>query len=944
MTDTLRESRDDTLRESRDDTLRESRRTDVDGVLEKTTTAGASTTGAASTTSAPTAAATARATARATVRAGPWVLAALAWGGVTWLVPDPWSWVLAAAAAAVAAASFWWASGSARTQLRRGWRLAAVWALVTALAKLVEALEYGWPPAEPLVLAVRVAGLVLLVVVLHALLRATYLRGALPRTFLDGWLYVGSVLAVATAVLGVPDMPRPVLLRPDTLVTLAYVAVDLCLLAVLIGLLLRGRGRSRQRTAIGIAAVAAIALSDLAQLEIELRVLEDARVPSAAAAAGFVLLAVLPWSGRDPGPVGVFPQRTSLAAVAGPYAVASLAALALGAAAFAGEVLGVTTLVLAGSVVLALLARQYLTLVDNVQLVEELAAREDHFRSIVLSSSDVILVTDGRGTVRYVSPSVGRVLGYVSGDVVGTPLSELVHPDDVDAVAEQVAELLASGDHDTRVDARVRAADGGWRHMESTVSRDSRGLIVHARDVSDRVALREQLAHLAYHDALTGLPNRALFTARVEASLRRRSVHGEQVGVVFLDLDGFKNINDSSGHEAGDEVLVEAARRLTEAVGPGDTVARFGGDEFAVLVERRITRGDVLDVARRVSSALRSPFDLAGRATTVSASVGVAFADDAEEVTGLLRGADLAMYRAKAAGSGRVEAYRPELLVNAQQQAELSARLLRALEERAFALLYQPVVDLATERVVGVEALIRWRTETGVLMTPAELVRTAETSGRIEALGQWVVEEALAQAARWRSSGHRLDLAVNLSTAQVANPGLLDVVDHALRVSGVPAYTLTLELTESVLLEEESEAVARLHELKGLGLRLALDDFGTGYSSLSYLQRLPVDVIKVDRSFVAGLGADGQSETVLGAVVRLARQLGLTVTAEGVETPAQARSLLALGCHRAQGFHFSGPVDAEGVADLVARGPLPSATLPTIRTAVSRDETVPTDA
>jgi diguanylate cyclase (GGDEF)-like protein/PAS domain S-box-containing protein len=881
---------------------------------------------------------------RAGLRAAPWLLGVLVLGALTWALPDPWSWVLSAAAALLAAASFWWASSSGRGQLRRGWRLAAAWAVVTAATRLIEAVAYEWPAATPFAQAARVAALLLALVVLRRLLRATYLRGALSRTFLDGWLYVGSVLALTTALVGVPDMARSVLVRPDTVITLVHLALDLGLVAVLTGLVLRRTGRSRVRTLTALAGLVALSLSELARLELELRLLDDARVPSATAAAGYALLALFPLAGHDQGPVGVFPRRTSLAAVAGPYAVAALAGTALGAAAVSGAYLGVTTLVLAGSVVLALLARQYLTLVDNVRLVEELAAREDHFRSIVLSSSDVILVTDARGTVRYVSPSVERVLGYTSADVVGTPLGDLVHPDDVDAVAEQVAELLATGDHDTRIDARVRAADGGWRHTESTVSRDNRGLIVHARDVSDRVALREQLAHLAYHDALTGLPNRALFTARVEASLRRRAVHGEMVGVVFLDLDGFKNVNDSSGHEAGDEVLVEAARRLTEAVGPGDTVARFGGDEFAVLVERRITRGDVLDVARLVAAALRSPFELAGQATTVSASVGVAFADDTDDVTGLLRGADLAMYRAKAAGSGRVEAYRPELLVDAQQQAELSARLVRALEERAFALLYQPVVDLATERVVGVEALIRWRTDTGVLMTPAELVRTAETSGRIEALGQWVVEEALAQAARWRSLGHRLDLGVNLSTAQVANPGLLDVVDQALRISGVPPYTLTLELTESVLLEEESEAVARLHELKALGVRLALDDFGTGYSSLSYLQRLPVDVIKVDRSFVAGLGADGQSETVLSAVVRLARQLGLTVTAEGVETAAQARSLLALGCHRAQGFHFSGPVDADGVADLVARGPLPAATLPIIRTPVPDDETVRSDA
>jgi diguanylate cyclase (GGDEF)-like protein/PAS domain S-box-containing protein len=882
--------------------------------------------------------------ARAGLRAAPWLLGVLALGAITWAVPDPWSWVLSAVAALLAAVSFWRAADSGRGQWRRGWWLAAGWAVLTAVARLLEAVAYEWPAAAPLAQGARVAALLVALVVLRRLLRATYLRGALPRTFLDGWLYVGSGLALTTALVGVPDMPRSVLVEPGTVVTLVHVAVALCLVAVMTGLMLRGTGRSRLRTLTALAGLVALSLSELARLELQLHVLDDGRVPSATAAVGYALLAHVPHAGRDPGPIGVFPRRTSLAAVAGPYAVAALAGTALGAAALSGADLGTTTLVLAGSVVLALLARQYLTLVDNVRLVEELAAREDHFRSIVLSSSDVILVTDARGTVRYVSPSVERVLGYTSADVVGTPLGDLVHPDDVDAVAEQVAELLATGDHDTRVDARVRAADGGWRHTESTVSRDNRGLIVHARDVSDRVALREQLAHLAYHDALTGLPNRALLTARVEASLRRRAVHGEMVGVVFLDLDGFKNVNDSSGHEAGDEVLVEAARRLTEAVGPGDTVARFGGDEFAVLVERRVTRGDVLDVARRVAAALRSPFELAGQATSVSASVGVAFADDAEDVTGLLRGADLAMYRAKAAGSGRVEAYRPELLVDAQQQAELSARLVRALEERAFALLYQPVVDLATERVVGVEALIRWRTDTGVLMTPAELVRTAEVSGRIEALGQWVVEEALAQAARWRRLGHRLDLGVNLSTAQVANPGLLDVVDRALRVSGVPPYTLTLELTESVLLEEESEAVARLHELKALGVRLALDDFGTGYSSLSYLQRLPVDVIKVDRSFVAGLGADGQSETVLGAVVRLARQLGFTVTAEGVETPAQARSLLALGCHRAQGFHFSGPVDADGVADLVARGPLPAATLPIIRTPVPDDETVRSDA
>ena len=432
----------------------------------------------------------------------------------------------------------------------------------------------------------------------------------------------------------------------------------------------------------------------------------------------------------------------------------------------------------------------------------------------------------------------------------------------------------------------------------------------------------ERLTHQALHDPLTGLPNRALVADRLDHALARAARSGDHTAVLLVDLDNFKAVNDSLGHGAGDELLVAVAERFRGCIRPGDTVARLGGDEFVILLEETFEL-EALAVAERVLDALRQPLVLADRPVVVGASVGVATSRQAGGSDALVRNADLAMYAAKGAGKGRVEVFHAGMheavLARLELEADLRAALPGALEGGQFRLLYQPKVSLDTKQVTGVEALVRWEHPERGTVSPLEFIPLAEETGLIVPIGAWVLEEACRQGARWRQArpdSPAFVVSVNVSARQFG-PGLVETVRAALASTGFDARALCLEVTESVVMADVEASVAILRALKGLGVRISLDDFGTGYSSLTYLKQFPLDELKVDKSFVDGLGTDAQDGAIVAAIMGMAHALDLSVVGEGVESPAQLAALRALGCESAQGFYFARPRPPDDIESLL---------------------------
>jgi diguanylate cyclase (GGDEF)-like protein len=474
---------------------------------------------------------------------------------------------------------------------------------------------------------------------------------------------------------------------------------------------------------------------------------------------------------------------------------------------------------------------------------------------------------------------------------------------------------------------RVRAVDGTWRHVECAVlpyevPGEQLRMLVAARDVSDEVALRQQVAHLTFHDGLTGLPNRAYFEDRARAALgdatqASADTGGMRTGVIFLDLDGFTGINDSVGHGAGDLVLAQAARRLRGVVPARDTVARWGGDEFAVLVEDVVGDHEVADLAERLAEAIAGvPFKVAEREVSLTASVGVVVAGPGEETDLLLRNADVAMSAAKGSGRGRVEVYAEHMHAAVARRVELASDLKRAIGRGELTLLYQPVVELATSRMIGAEALVRWpRGDEEV--EPREFLAVAEDSGLSRPLGEWVLREACEQGAQWRAAGLDITVAVNVSLRQLTAPRFPAELAAALDDSGLSPSSLAIEVNERVLVEGAGQVTTRLAQLREIGVRLAIDDFGTSYASLAYLRQLPVDIIKIDPSFIAGLGNDPTLTLLTRTITSVGHDLGIQVIAEGIEHPRQLAELTDMACAYGQGFLLARPVAAAGVEALI---------------------------
>jgi diguanylate cyclase (GGDEF)-like protein/PAS domain S-box-containing protein len=753
------------------------------------------------------------------------------------------------------------------------------------------------------------------------------------RVALDGLLIGGSLLFLSWSTVLGPAYRAGAETPLAAVIAVAYPVADIVLAAIALSVLARLRGRERAQPLCLAAGLLAFVVADSAFAVMSMNgtyhsgALTDlgwvlGPLLMAAAAVAPAYQAAARRETEVPRALSALPYV--------PLAVAAAVALWSGVA---HDGLGGTETTIGAAVVVLVVLRQLVGVSDNARLTKSLAAamvaaqqREEHFRSLVQGSSDVLTICERDGTIRFISPAVYRIFGFHPDDLVGTKLADLLHPEDKHRVLGEVVGAVTEPGAPLTIHCRYRHADGRWLHVEALLANDLdhphiAGLVFNTRDVSERKELERQLTHQAFHDPLTGLANRELFRDRVRHALALRSRSLQGLAVLFLDLDGFKAINDSLGHAIGDRLLGSVAGRLQSCVRPGDTVARLGGDEFAVLLEDLDGVQVAQQVAARFIEELHTAFTIAGHEVFVGASVGLALAGGNDDADELLRNADLAMYRAKALGKGRCELFEPDMHAAALERMAIEGDLRHAVVRGELRLHYQPVVELATGRIVGVEALLRWQHPTRGLVSPLDFIHVAEESGLIVPVGRWVLSEACRQVARWqRDTGLPLRLSVNLSARQLQAPRLAEMVAKTLRSTGVRPTDLILEITESMLVDDAERTIAKLHLLRELGVRLAVDDFGTGYSSLNYLRRLPVDVLKIDRSFVQGIGTEAELTSLTGAIVGIGRDLGLDTVAEGIEEVGQLEALRGMGCALGQGYLFARPLPPDELAALLGPG------------------------
>ncbi|GHB66782.1 membrane associated phosphodiesterase [Streptomyces viridiviolaceus] len=898
----------------------------------------------------------------ALVCAGYAVGSALGWGSEL-LAKVMGDFGLSAAAAAAAVSCFLYAR-SHLVRFRPAWLLFALSSAMAALGNLV----WGWyevvlgqPVPSP-----SYADLFFLcfappaIVGLLVLAKRPVTKAGWVCLVLDASLIGGSLLTLAWSLALAQAAKADGASVAHTALSLAYPLLDIALISMVLALHFRRSPfyRSAVNTAIG-----ALALTVLCDALFTSPLLHNnyrsGQLLDAGWFAGSLLLAYAPWAGsrrgrpagndgharavhgQAPGPRTARPQPVpspggehsrypaarpiagSLAALT-PYLAAAVCTLGILYNVLNGRSVDRVVLLTGGTVVLALVIRQGIMLLDNITLTQELAQKENHFRSLVQGSSDVIMIAAPSGILRYVSPAAAGVYGRPAEDLVGSELAGLIHPEDLGCVVHEVRRFLAASpveEPTTRIECRFRSGDGGWLNVESTVNRHQGGLIFNSRDVTERVRLQAQLQHNAEHDPLTDLPNRALFTRRVQQALsgRRASDRGAALrgtAVLFIDLDGFKAVNDTIGHQAGDELLVQAARRLQEAVRKGDTASRLGGDEFAALIvgdgarDRAARERHILELADRLRVTLSQPYLIDGNDVRVNASIGVAFAEPGLGAGELLRNADLAMYRAKAGGKGRVELYKPQMQQDVVRKAELATRLRAALHDGEFALLHQPVVSLADGRIASVCAQARWRSSQGVLFTPAEFLRVAEDGDKTAELDRWMLEEAVEQAAERAAAGLSAPVSVRIGARRLLDRSMpLGSVEALLTRHGLPPGSLVIELSDTDPGVGLDELERRLNALRRVGVRIALDGFGSGYAAIAALRRLPVDVLKLDRGLVEGVVESARLHKITSGLLRIATDLGLKSVADGVDLPEQVVALRAMGCTHGQGMAFSGPLD-----------------------------------
>jgi diguanylate cyclase (GGDEF)-like protein/PAS domain S-box-containing protein len=566
---------------------------------------------------------------------------------------------------------------------------------------------------------------------------------------------------------------------------------------------------------------------------------------------------------------------------------------------------------------------------EQERISKALKESEEHFRSAFDQAAGMALVTlDGHW--QQVNQSLCRILGYSEPELLATNFQEITHPEDLGQDLTYLYQLIEGKVPTSSTEKRYTHKSGAevWVLQSASLVRDTEGkpqhFIFQVQDITERKQAEERIHHAAFHDALTGLPNRILLTDRLSLAVERAKRNRDyQFAVLFIDLDRFKIVNDSLGHQFGDQLLIEVSQRLQRCVRAVDTVARLGGDEFAILLDGIEGADTAAPTAERIQGQLTSPFNLSGQEVFISASIGIAFSTTGyDRPEDILRDSDTAMYRAKANGKARHEVFDQAMHTRAMEQLQLENDLRRAVERQEFAVHYQPIVSLESGQVRGFEALVRWQHPQRGLVSPAEFVPLAEETGLIIPLGMMVLREACRQTASWQQqfpAEPPFTISVNLSAKQLKQLDLVEQIERILREAGLRPDCLRLEVTESLVMENAEIAASILGELKTIGIKLSLDDFGTGYSSLSYLHRFPFDILKIDRSFVMRMGRDQGSAKIVKAILMLASELDMAVVAEGIETEPQQEQLRALHCAYGQGYLFSKPLAAEAMETLFGK-------------------------
>ncbi|TCS73787.1 PAS domain S-box-containing protein/diguanylate cyclase (GGDEF)-like protein [Sulfuritortus calidifontis] len=552
--------------------------------------------------------------------------------------------------------------------------------------------------------------------------------------------------------------------------------------------------------------------------------------------------------------------------------------------------------------------------------ITESRSTEDRMRQLtraIEQSAEAVLITDRQGLIEYANPAFEKMTGYSQAELLGQN-PRMIHSGSHDpAFYQDLWHTVLSGQSFFATFIN-RRKNGELYHQEETISpvMDGKGEITHfistSRDATRLVETQERLHHMAYHDVLTGLPNRMLFRDRLEQAIVKSRRSKQILPVMFLDLDNFKDVNDTLGHAVGDLALKHSAERLGKLVRQGDTIARLGGDEFIILFEGMTQIEEVSARAAAIVEAFSQPFQVEEHEVFLGCSVGIAiYPNDADTIDDLFRAADTAMYRAKERGRSNYQFFTAEMAAKVMQRVGLERALRQALENDEFTIHYQPRVTLPSGLPTSLEALLRWERPGHEYMSPAEFVSALEDTGLIVPVGKWLMDKACAQVRAWHDQGLRVGVAVNVSSRQFWDTGLADNVAHCLETYDLEPRWLELEITENLLLEQSDRIMTTFGALEELGMRIAIDDFGTGFSSMSYLKRLPILVLKIDRSFVRDILTDPEDMAIASAIVSLGRTLGLTVVAEGVESEAQLQALLPLGCDEGQGYYFAKPMSAE---------------------------------
>ena len=822
-------------------------------------------------------------------------------------------------------------------RLRRAWQLSALAFFCDTLGNtwwLIAENVLGTEPIASFADVVYLAYYPLLFAALLSFPMMSRTRSEAVKLTLD----VGTVLLTGVAAIWfyllAPAMAEPATSPVETLVTVAYPIGDIVLLfGSAFALLHRPAAVGRHPLAMLATSGLVVFLADLLYGRIVLR--DGEYLSGHPVDLGWQLAALL-WLlsalyqrfsiGRTPSAVTNPPQLMGVSLL--PYA-----AIVAGFAILIDVALPVWSLPLGlgvGTVFflsLIVVVRQILAARETARLVAERSAREARFRSMVQHSSDVISILDRSGNLQFVSPAVGRVFHWHAESLAGREITTLIHPDDIAASRVFLLGLAAAPGKTDSFICRFLDGDGNWRHVETMCTSllddpTVAGIVLNTRDVSDRTRLEAELTRRAYNDPLTGLSNRARFHTLVDEAIRRPR-RGASAAVIYLDLDNFKLINDSLGHLHGDQLLIEFAARLLNATRGSDTVSRLGGDEFAVLLESLPDERDAIPVAERITSAMQKPFQLGGSEVVVGASIGIAHSRPGMTAEVLLRDADVAMYVAKREGKGRYTIFEPEMQHAVRHSQELEADLRAAIDRDEFALVYQPIVDLRDGRIVSAEALLRWDHPTRGRLSPQSFIHLATETGLIVPIGRIVLQAACTQLASWRRAHpefSNLALSVNVAGRQFQGDSFPREVAAAIEATGIPANRLVLEVTESEIMKDTHLTLTRLHTLKTLGVRVAIDDFGTGYSSLSFLQRFPVDVLKIDKSFVDQMAFEGHGHSLARMIIGLGETLGMRTVAEGIQDAEQATALRDMRCELGQGYYYSAPIAPDELVRRVLAG------------------------